>query len=98
MKGNTVSKNVVTEPIQEAPGWYYGEVDDYIFNAQVDNEDSTCGIGNSRVITLFVYSIKDNVKPVMDYQRGWEIYPRGRKLEAVLDRILDHMENLPKIS
>jgi len=92
------TKGIMTEPIQGAPGWYYGEVDDYIINAQVYDDNSIWGIDNGRVVTLFVYNSKDNVKPVMDYQRGWEISPRGRKLEALLDRILDHLESLPESS
>ena len=67
-------------------GWFTGKKDGYGYEAKVYDEKSKHGINGGRVSKL---SLTDkNNKTVVNYDRGWDVSPKGRKSNKAVKSIL----------
>jgi len=72
--------------------WVSGTVGKYTFSAKLFDTGSVFGINNGRVSKLAIW---DGRNFIVNYDRGWDIYPRKRH-EQYYNPVMDLLENSPK--
>lgn len=76
-------------------GWVRGRIGKYSFSAKVYGAPSAqYGIDKGRVSKL---SIREEAgkRPVVNYDRGWDIRPEGKRVEKIFRKILAFLEAIP---
>ena len=73
--------------------WLLGSVDEYSFAAKVYDVDSIFGIDNGRVCKL---SLSNGDEEVVNYDRGWDLYPSNTDLEDTMEALLRFLANIPE--
>lgn len=68
----------------------------YKVTAKLFDEESVFGIDNGRISKLTVRSEKDD-EEIINYDRGWDKYPRDQKLLSMLKRLIKELNELPII-
>lgn len=93
----------ITSP-RDRQGWIKGTIGKYTFNAKVFDLPSVYGIKNGRVSKLGIYDDEQRRRGgdyfaacIVNYDRGWDIRPKGKTEQAILKNVLAFLEALPPL-
>ena len=73
-------------------GWVSGTIGDFHFCAKVYGAPSNYGINGGCVSKL---GIKKGKRPVVNYQRGWDIQPGSDEVREIFRAVLEYLEAMP---
>ncbi len=66
----------------------------YKFTAKVFDENSKFGIDEGRISKLTVRRVSDN-EEIVNFDRGWDKYPREKALLSMLKKLIKQLKELP---
>lgn len=88
---------------EEGTNWCDGTVGEYNFQAKLFDTGSTFGIKNGRVSRLAIWSERVRQEKqnflgacVLNYDRGWDIKPKGAEMREIFKAVMNLLENAPK--
>lgn len=70
-------------------GGHIQSMDGYSFSVKAYDQPSQFGINGGRVSKL---EIKDHGRPVVSYERGWDIMPITPQAHEALDKVMNHFD------
>lgn len=77
-----------TIKLKNADGnWMLGTIDGIEFNAKVYSEPSEYGINGGKVSKLWI-------KGILNYDRGWDIKPKGKEAKAMMESLLKYFKDI----
>ena len=83
---------IIDRPIENT-NWHQGVYESYDYEAKIYNKPSVHGINHGRISKI---QIKKDNKVILNYDRGWDIWPESED-EQACQEIIRQLENTGEI-